>query len=75
MQPTLQNVKAEFKEFEVKYLLDDHFDAEHFFHNPPGPGLAGRKNIWTLPIPTSPSLNVPTLFIATDTMLKFSNSP
>jgi len=31
MQPTLQNAKADFKEFEVKYLLDNHFDAEHFF--------------------------------------------
>ena len=31
MQPTLDTVKTEFKEFEVKYLLDDSFDAEQFF--------------------------------------------
>jgi len=26
-----QTLKAEFKEFEVKYLLDDSFDTQHFF--------------------------------------------
>lgn len=31
MLPSLETVKSEFKEFEVKYLLDDKFDAEGFF--------------------------------------------
>lgn len=32
MQPTLETVQTEFKEFEVKYLLDETFDAESFFN-------------------------------------------